>query len=84
MRDLNSPDDVGSRDDCVRYIMMLSHQAGTEQIENPTTDRFLEAASSWIHDCDGAYASKGESVPSLRPDAWRFLARILETALHYE
>ena len=78
------PHEVTSRDDLVRFLGRLAREAATEEVENPTTSRYLEAASAWAQDCDGAYAHAGQSVPELTPEGWEFVARLFEAALVYE
>ena len=84
MPDNMGPDDVRSRADLAEFLRELAHQAETTEVENGRTSQYLEAASSWATDCDGAYAHQGEALPDLSPEAWRFVARLLDAALVYE
>lgn len=84
MADIKGPDDVRSRADLAAFLRGLAREAATGEVENAKTADYLEAASAWAVDCEGAYTHAGEEVPELSPEAWRFVARLLDTALFYE
>lgn len=84
MPDNMRSDDVRSRADLAAFLRDLAHEAEKTEVENPRTWQYLEAASSWATDCDQAYTNQGEVLPELSPEAWRFVARLLDAALVYE
>jgi hypothetical protein len=84
MTKIKSPNDVNTRKDFIEYVASLAQEATTDDIENRSTARYLEAAAAWAQDSGGAYARTGEDVPELSPEAWRFIARMLDAALVYE
>jgi len=75
---------VASREDFVQFALALAKQARTEEVENPSTDRYLHAMARWTKYCDANYAYRGEELPDLSPAAWRLVARMLDAALVYE
>lgn len=84
MPKIKGPNDVRSRADLAEFLRELAREAATTDVENGTTSQYLEAASASAVDCDGAYAREGEAVPYLSPEAWRFVARLLDASLSYE
>lgn len=77
-------DAVASREDFVLFALALASQARTEDVENPSTDRYLNALARWTKGCDANYAFREEELPDLSPAAWRLVARMLDAALVYE
>lgn len=77
-------DAVASREGLVAFALALAKQARTEEVENPSTHRYLHALARWTGDCDANYAFRGEELPELSPAAWRLVARMLDAALVYE
>ncbi|MFT4624399.1 MAG: hypothetical protein ACI8PZ_003058 [Myxococcota bacterium] len=59
-------------------------KASLQEVENPSTHRYLHALARWTGDCDANYAFRGEELPELSPAAWRLVARMLNAALVYE
>ncbi|GAA2621395.1 hypothetical protein SMC26_17405 [Actinomadura fulvescens] len=65
---------VSTRDELIAHISRLHEAlAKGEEIENPTTEHFLEALAGWLGDV------RDETEPS-----WSLLARALSAALIYE
>lgn len=87
MNKLPTPEDadaVHSREGLAAYVLKL-HVAVADgvEIENPTTERFLEAMSAWIKDSDGFFRNTGRAVPGDDVE-WSFFAHTLSAALIYE
>jgi hypothetical protein len=77
-------DSVRTEEDFVAFLQSLSARLRLDEIENPTTTSYIEAASAWVGDARGAYANRGEKFPDLPAEAWTFFARVLDAALVYE
>jgi hypothetical protein len=55
---------------------------GSQEWENPTLDRFLEALEAVVDDLPGQLARHGEAETALA--AWALLAQVLVAATGYE
>ena len=76
---------VASRQDAQRVIAQMRADLagrGSEEWENPTLDRFLEALEAVVDGLPGQLARQGEAEPA-QPD-WALLDDILVAATGYE
>lgn len=75
---------VGTRDDLGAFLRELARQAtdNLDAFENRTVPDYLEAASAWVVDMDGAFANLGKLVPET--PTWALVAQIFLAATAYE
>ncbi|WP_306186532.1 hypothetical protein [Streptomyces sp. MK5] len=80
-----APDDhIGDREAFSAFLARLRADcaANSQQWENPTLDRFLEALEAWVAASPGWYRNFGHALP---PEGdWMFFARALDAARIYE
>lgn len=79
-----SAESVGSRADLIRHVMSLRADllANSEEWENISLERFLEALAAWVRDMDGYFINRGESPPD--QPSWALFAQMLCAAAVYE
>jgi hypothetical protein len=77
-------DSVRTVEDLAAFLQSLSVEVKPDEMENPNTTSYLEAAGAWVRDARGAYANRGEKFPDLPAEAWTFFARVFDAALVYE
>jgi hypothetical protein len=76
---------VASRQDAQRVIAQMRADLagrGSQEWENPTLDRFLEALEAVVDDLPGQLARHGEAESAQA--AWALLAQVLVAATGYE
>lgn len=75
---------VSSKDDLADLIEALKEDLAknSEEWENPTLDRFLDAMASWVRSMDNYYRNTGQA-PVVSP-TWSVFADILLAAKVYE
>ncbi len=78
------PANVGSRADLVAFIEELAGiiETDIDSAENPTLERYLDAAGRWVADLDGVMQNRGEGVPE--SPTWSLVASLLYASLYYE
>jgi hypothetical protein len=84
MTSLDDPSWVHNRIDLAAYVAQLSRAAAIESDdwENPSLDRYLEALSAFIDGMDSDFINRGEPVPD-EPN-WAMIAKMLRAACFYE
>jgi hypothetical protein len=75
---------IRTRSEFVVFVHELLHhlQATPGEWENLSLENYLEALASWVEDCDGYYANRGE--PVVQDPSWKFLGEALLAASVYE
>lgn len=78
------PKAVTSRVELAEFAARLAQAVGTDledEVENPTTDRYLEALSAWVRD-SGHEAARWPLTAD--PPRWSDIAQILLAGVFYE
>lgn len=77
-------DAVESREDLVRFLHALSEEVrkNGHKWENRDLSSYLEGASGWTKDMEGAFKNMGQPVPA--GPSWKLFAQILTAACQYE
>jgi hypothetical protein len=76
---------VSTREDLVDFVRLMSVVAASPESddwENRSLPRFLEALSAWLGSMSGYYRNQGLEVPDL--PTWRLVADMLVAATIYE
>ena len=76
--------EVQTREDLAVFVQRLRADllARSDEWENATLERFLEAFAAWCVDMPGYFADIGEPLPE-QPN-WHLVARMLSAAAVYE
>ena len=75
---------ISSKEDLADFVELLRQdlQAHSEEWENSTLDRFLDAMEAWIRSLDNYYINKNQPIP--QSPSWRTFANILYASKIYE
>ena len=75
---------VKTKEDLADFVALLKAdlESSSDDWENPTLERYLEAMGAWIYSMDNAYKNMGKEFPD--QPTWKMLADILYAAKLYE
>ncbi|QHW31917.1 hypothetical protein GZH47_14555 [Paenibacillus rhizovicinus] len=75
--------EIRSKNDFLRFLTVLRSDLvkNSNDWENPTLDKYLEAMQGWIQDMDGYYSDTDQTIPE---QTWKVFADILYAAKIYE
>lgn len=80
----SDPREVTSRLELAQFVRALADEVAAnanDHVENPTTDRYLEALSAWVN--DSGHEAAGWPLTS-DPPRWSDIAAMLAAAVVYE
>ncbi len=75
-------EEIKTKDDFKLFLQALLEdlKENADEWENVTLVDYLEALAAWLHDLDGFYKKRGET---LRP-SWKMMGEIFLAAKYYE